>query len=59
LNDFNATRAVGKKPLAMPGYKTKFLKIKLTRRRQLFKMPLAMPGKTKFLKVNRRDAVSF
>jgi hypothetical protein len=22
-------------------------------------MPLAMPGKTKFLKTNRRDAVSF
>jgi hypothetical protein len=33
-------------PLAMPGYKTKFLKIKPTRRRQLL-MPLAMPDKTK------------
>jgi hypothetical protein len=34
------------------------LKIKPTRRRQLL-MPLAMPCKTKFLKINRRDAVSF
>jgi hypothetical protein len=37
----------------MPGFKKFLEKIKATRRRQLFLMPLAMPGKPKcFLKIH-------